>query len=272
MGRKIKFALKSTEGKNITTLEELRIYGDLKCVVEVFYTKKLMRWLEDRNCVEELNLLANIDIDDKNFLEELVATLGLENVDMNLDVDTIIKALESTECLDEVEETRATLEPTLDESKIDLYELELLGFDVKTVDRTVHDLEQVYSDENIKANIEFLSGYFDLSYDEIVTDDIERDRYYINALEILKLRILNEKKVLNEFCKFVRQFNPDNEESKRMVPDAVPIGMNCAYFYFESEHVAFYLTVCDVMNIKYERASDGKQYCTNRIEFETNPY
>lgn len=128
------------------------------------------------------------------------------------------------------------------------------------------------AENNIKDNMKFLSGYFDLSYDEIVTGDIECDQYFINALEILKLRILNEKKVLNEFCKFVRQFNPDNEESKRMVQDAVPIGENFTYFYFESDNVNFYIKVCDVKNIKYEKSSDGKLYCTNKIEFHTCPH
>lgn len=91
MGRKIKFALKSTEGKNITTLEELRIYGDLKCVVEAFYTKKLMRWLEDRKYLEELELLSNIDINDVDFIEKLVTILGLQQADIVCDIDTIKK-------------------------------------------------------------------------------------------------------------------------------------------------------------------------------------
>lgn len=91
MGRKIKFALKSTEGKNITTLEELRIYGDLKCVVETFYTKKLMRWLEERKYIEELELLSHIDIDDVDFIEKLVTILGLQQADIVCDIDTIKK-------------------------------------------------------------------------------------------------------------------------------------------------------------------------------------
>ena len=91
MGRKIKFTLKNTEGKNITTLEELRTYGDLKCVVESFYTQKLMRWLEDRKYLEELELLSNIDINDVDFIEKLVTILGLQQADIVCDIDTIKK-------------------------------------------------------------------------------------------------------------------------------------------------------------------------------------
>ena len=159
MGRKIRFTLKNTEGKSITTLEELRTYGDLKCVVESFYTQKLMRWLEDRKYIEELELLSNIDIDDVDFLEKLVTILGLQRADIVCDIDTIKKEQDKLVALKEYkknvqnrEDARIAelLEKAFLEGETELYNTYQLMLNKPTMEE-----RYVYTYDFLQLNVDF---------------------------------------------------------------------------------------------------------------------
>ena len=159
MSRRIKFTLKNMEGKSITTLEELRTYGDLKCVVESFYTQKLMRWLEDRKYIEELELLSNIDIDDVDFLEKLVTILGLQRADIVCDVDTIKKEQDKLVALKEYkknvqnredERIAELLEKAFLEGETELYNTYQLMLNNPTMEE-----RYVYTYDFLQLNVRF---------------------------------------------------------------------------------------------------------------------
>ena len=132
------------------------------------------------------------------------------------------------------------------------------------------------SDDNIKNNITILSTYFDISD---VEDDIIKDKnsccntYLINALEILKVRIMNEKKVLDVFSKFTQEFNAGNDKNKRMVILDINANTDIIFEFDDAENkISYTLTVFNTEEIKYDTDENGNKYCTNSISFHTLPY
>lgn len=134
------------------------------------------------------------------------------------------------------------------------------------------------SDDNIKNNIIALSIYFDIpNVDHLIKNkDICANYNIINALEILKLRILNEKKVLDEFSKFVLSFNASNDKNRRMEIHKIDdddIDCNVIFAFNDTKNGIFYsTTVSNTEEIKYDTDQDGNKYCINSISFHILPY
>lgn len=128
------------------------------------------------------------------------------------------------------------------------------------------------SDENIKNNVKILSNYIRLHADLLIKNkDFWIDRNIINALEILKLRILNEKKVLDEFSKFIREFNRSNDETKKLEflnIDTEREGYSISFIFIDN--ITYHtLIILGTDKIQYDIGQDGKKYCINPIQFST---
>ena len=132
------------------------------------------------------------------------------------------------------------------------------------------------SDENIENNIKILSTYFSIDEEKLIKGkDTYTNQHMINALEILKSRILNEKKVLSTFIEFIRKFNINNDESKRLKLYYVDeFEGNNVLFFFDDKHanVKYMISVFDTSEIQCDTSQDGKKFYTNQIQFYTLPY
>ncbi len=150
------------------------------------------------------------------------------------------------------------------------------SLDLKPLDcQSIYCTEPSYemTDEDIKSNIDILSTYFNLSYDLIEDKNTIYNHHVINSLEILKLRILNEKNVLNEFVKFIRQFNPLNDKSRRLYNYEVDAenGGSVQFIFEDLGRADFYVQIYGTDKVELVD-KDGEVYCTNRIEFQTYPH
>ena len=134
------------------------------------------------------------------------------------------------------------------------------------------------SNENIKNNIEILSTYFILDEARLIRNKTTYDNSrMINAIEILKLRILNEKKVLGAFTEFIRKFNNTNDKSRRLelycVHGSDDTEGDVLFLFNDTDNkVKYWLTVFDANNIEYDTDENSKKYCINTIQFHFSTY